>query len=112
MKKKGFTIPGIDVEASRKRIAQTIDASGFTQKEIAKMMGLIVQAINKWRNGCSLPDIENMFILSRNLGVKVDDFLLQRKSTVEAEEFAAAAFRRLWAYCIRLRKVPLKPRVK
>ncbi len=39
-------------------------------------MGLSVQSINKWRHGHNLPDIENMFILSRILGIKVDNFLV------------------------------------
>lgn len=105
MKKKVFDIPGIDVEASCKRIAQLIDESGFSNKNIAEMMGLSVQAINKWRNGHNLPDIENLFILSRILGVKVDDFLEQRKNVEEAGNFPAFSFHHIWTYYVRLRKI-------
>lgn len=104
MRKKELDIPGIDVEASCKRIAQIIDESGFSDKSIAKMMRLSVQAINKWRNGHNLPDIENLFILSRILGVKVDDFLVQRESAAEVGGFPASSFRRIRAYYIRLSK--------
>lgn len=71
-----INISGIDMDATRKKICQMIDESNFTDKELGKMMGLSVQAINKWRHGHNLPDIENLFLLSRILGVRVDDFLV------------------------------------
>lgn len=102
MKRKRLDISSLDMEASCKRIAQIIDESGIPDKKIAAMMGISVQAINKWRNRHNLPSVDNLFVLSRILGVKVDDFLVPRKS-VEAERiFPDSTVRRIWAYWRRL----------
>lgn len=68
---------GLDMDATGKRISCLLEKSGLSNKEIGEMMNLSVQAISKWRNGRNIPDIENLYILSRILGVKVDDFLIQ-----------------------------------
>ena len=70
----GMNILGIDMDATSKKISRLIDESNLTDKELGKLMGLSVQAINKWRHGHNFPDIENLFILSRIFGIKVDDF--------------------------------------
>ena len=115
----GMNISGIDMDATGKKISKLIDESGLSDKELGGIMGLSVQSINKWRHGHNLPDIENLFLLSRILGIKVDDFLvplvLKSQSEVkiqlwvgfqpEAEGFSASAIRRLWAYYIRLREM-------
>ena len=71
-----YNSAGLDIEATGQRIARFIDESSFKDKELSKIMNLSVQSINKWRHGLCLPDIENMYILSRIIGVKVDDFLV------------------------------------
>lgn len=38
-------------------------------------LGLDMQAINKWKHGKCLPDIENMYILSQILGKKLMIYL-------------------------------------
>lgn len=109
----GMNISGIDMDATGKKISQLIDESGLSDKELGGIMGLSVQSINKWRHGHNLPDIENLFFLSRIFGIKVDDFLVplvikpqfEVKFQPEAEGFSASAIRRLWAYCIRLRQM-------
>ena len=115
----GMNISGIDMDATGKKISKLIDESGLSDKELGGIMGLSVQSINKWRHGHNLPDIENLFLLSRILGIKVDDFLvlLVVKSQPEvkvqfvvviqpmAEGFSASTIRRLWAYYIRLREM-------
>jgi len=110
----GMNISGIDMDATSKKISQMIDESGLTDKELGEIMGLSVQSINKWRHGHNLPDIENLFFLSRIFGIKVDDFLIplvvkplievEYEFITEAEGFSASAIRRLWAYFIRLNK--------
>ena len=114
----GMNISGIDLDATGKKISKLIDESGLSDKELGGIMGLSVQSINKWRHGHNLPDIENLFLLSRILGIKVDDFLVplvvrsQPEVKVQfvvviqpmAEGFSASAIRRLWAYYIRLRE--------
>ena len=106
----GMNISGIDMDATGKKISKLIDESGLSDKELGGIMGLSVQSINKWRHGHNLPDIENLFFLSRIFGIKVDDFLVplvikpqfEVEFQPEAEDFSASAIRRLWAYYIRL----------
>ena len=65
---------GLDMEATGKKVAELIETSGLTDREIAELMHLSVQSINRWRHGKSLPDMENLFILKQILGVRMDDF--------------------------------------
>ena len=103
-------ITGLDIKATGAQISRLIDESGLNDKKLGEIMDLSVQSINKWRHGRSLPDIENMFILSRILGKRVDDFLVP--ITTEQPEFEveimerqepASMLRRLKEYVIRLR---------
>ncbi len=74
--------------ATCKRIGKMIDESNMNDKQLGTIMNLSVQAINKWRHAHVLPEIENMFILSRVLGRRVDDFLVPQatgQSEVEVE---------------------------
>lgn len=109
----GMNISGIDMDATGKKISKLIDESGLSDKELGGIMGLSVQSINKWRHGHNLPDIENLFFLSRIFGIKVDDFLVplvikpqfEVEFQPEAECFSASAIRRLLAYYIKLREM-------
>lgn len=76
MDSNNFICNSLNAEASCKRISQLIKASGIPDKELGKMMNLSVQSINKWHHGRNLPDIENMYLLSKILGTTVDDFLI------------------------------------
>ena len=67
---------GLDMKATCDQIGKLINESGLNDKQLGKMMNLSVQSINKWRHGHNLPDIENMYLLSRILGKSVDDFLV------------------------------------
>lgn len=69
-------LAGLDIIATGERIAMCISKSGLSDKELGAMMHVSVQAINKWRHGRSLPDIENMYILSRILGTHIDSLLM------------------------------------
>ena len=106
----GVNIFGIDMDATVKKISKMIAESGLSDKELGGIMGLSVQSINKWRHGHNLPDIENLFFLSRIFGIKVDDFLVplvikpqfEAEFQPEAEDFSASVIHRLWDYYIRL----------
>ncbi len=78
---------GLDMQATGEKIGGLIKHAGMTERTIAEQMHLSVQAINKWKHGKSLPDIENLYILSQILGNKVDDMLVARidicKSMIE-----------------------------
>lgn len=82
-----MNISGIDMDATGKKISELIDKSGLSDKELGEIMGLSVQSINKWRHGRNLPNIENLFFLSKIFGIKVDDLLvpLVIKSSFDVE---------------------------
>lgn len=79
LKMKLYSIIGIDTEATGIQIGKLIDESGLSDKHLSEIMNLTVQSINKWRHGRSLPDIGNLFILSRILDKKIDDFIVPLK---------------------------------
>lgn len=65
-----------DMAATTNRISKLIYESGLSDREIGELMGLTSQTINKWRHGNGLPDMENLFMLSRILGIRMDDFFV------------------------------------
>ena len=100
---------GLDMTATGAQISKLINESGLNDKQLGEIMNLSVQSINKWRHGHNLPDIENMFILSRILGKRVDDFLVPMATEqpifeveIEAGQDPASMLRRLKEYAIRL----------
>jgi len=48
---------------------------GLSQEQLAEKMCVSRSAIAKWETGKGLPDIENLKILSRLLGISVDSLL-------------------------------------
>lgn len=78
---------GLDIHATGCRIGELIDEGGYTDREIANIMGISVQSINKWRHGKNLPDVEHLYILSMILGITVDDFLVRYKKTASLMPF-------------------------
>ena len=58
-----------------KRIAQLRKEKGLTQEELAVRMGVSPQAVSKWENDQTCPDISALPALSKLLGVTVDELL-------------------------------------
>lgn len=48
---------------------------GLTQEELARVLGLSFQAVSKWENGQSMPDLSLLPELSRTLQVSIDKLL-------------------------------------
>ena len=48
---------------------------GFTQEQIAEMLGVSRQAVAKWERGETLPDIENVIALADLYEVSVDSLV-------------------------------------
>jgi transcriptional regulator with XRE-family HTH domain len=66
-----------------KRIAHLRKEKGLTQEELAGHMGISPQAVSKWENDQTCPDISALPKLSKLLGVTVDE-LLEGKSEAPA----------------------------
>ena len=67
-------------ETLGRRIARLRLECGMTQERLAMKMGVTAQAVSKWENDLSAPDISLLPDLARTLGVTVDELLEGRKS--------------------------------
>ena len=66
-----------------KRIAFLRKEKGLTQEELAQHMGISPQAVSKWENDQTCPDISALPKLARLFGVTVDE-LLEGKEVLPA----------------------------
>ena len=66
-------------ETLGRRIARLRLEYGMTQERLAMKMGVTAQAVSKWENDLSAPDISLLPELARTLGVTVDELLEGRK---------------------------------
>lgn len=56
--------------------------SGLTQAELAEKLNISNKTISKWENGQGYPDITYLPMISKLLGVSVDDLLVDKKSGI------------------------------
>ena len=66
-----------------KRIAHLRKEKGLTQEELAQHMGISPQAVSKWENDQTCPDISALPKLAKLFGVTVDE-LLEGKEALPA----------------------------
>lgn len=64
------------------RITKFRKAKGLTQEELAAKMGVSSQAVSKWENDISCPDISLLPKLAATLDVTTDELLTGRSSEV------------------------------
>ena len=62
-----------------KRIGLLRKEKGMTQEELAEHMGISPQAVSKWENDQTCPDISALPKLSKLLGITVDELLCGRE---------------------------------
>lgn len=65
------------------RIAKFRKAKGMTQEELASIMGVSSQAVSKWENDASCPDISLLPQLCKTLGVTADELLTGKTDEVK-----------------------------
>ncbi|MGN5648566.1 helix-turn-helix domain-containing protein [Bacillus sp. Brlt_9] len=51
------------------------ESQGFSQEDVAKKIGITRQAVYKWENDKSCPDIENLILLSEMYNVTLDELI-------------------------------------
>lgn len=66
------------------RIAEKRKAKGLKQEELAEALGVSAQAVSKWENDVSCPDIMTFPSLARKLGCTVDELLVGKNEEKEA----------------------------
>ncbi len=64
------------------RIAQCRKEKGLKQDEMAEMLGVSPQAVSKWENDQTCPDISLLPKLSKILGVTVDELLSGKEEPI------------------------------
>ena len=62
-------------ETFGQRFSRLRKQRGFTQEELAEKVGLSGQAVSKWENDASMPDVSLLVELSEILGVSLDELL-------------------------------------
>ncbi len=67
-----------------KRIAQYRKEKGLTQEALAQAMNVSAQAVSKWENDLTCPDISSLPLLSKILGVTVDELLSGKSENLPA----------------------------
>ena len=58
-----------------KRIAESRKAKNINQNELAEMLSVSPQAVSKWENDISCPDISLLPSLAKILGMSIDELL-------------------------------------
>ncbi|MDY2575697.1 MAG: helix-turn-helix transcriptional regulator [Bacilli bacterium] len=70
-------------ETFGQRLARLRKEKGFTQEDIADKINISPQAVSKWENDISSPDIQTLIKLSDIFEVSLDDLLGKEKKGVE-----------------------------
>ena len=78
------------------RIADLRRERGITQENLAGIIGVSAQAISKWENNATMPDITLLPIIADTLGVTIDElFGIRRKvqeKLINCEETPKAVY--------------------
>ncbi len=91
-------------------IARCRKAKNLTQDALGALVGVSNQAVSKWENGSTAPDIALVPVLADVLGISLEEFFgVQRNSQpapVTADNFPEEAFRRLYQSFSELWQLP------
>lgn len=58
---------------------------GISQEDLAEIVGVSRQAVQKWESGASRPDMDNLMALSRYFGITLDYLVTGQESPTAAE---------------------------
>lgn len=72
------------------RLAEMRREKGFSQEELANLLGLSRQAVSKWERGESAPDMANLIALADLYEVTLDELIRGEASAVQAADADAA----------------------
>ena len=72
-----------------RRIAQLRREKGLTQEELSQMMEVSAQAVSKWENDQTCPDITSLPKLAKILGVTMDELLSGKEENSPAARVLA-----------------------
>lgn len=70
------------------RIAEARKSKGYTQEEFSDLLGVTPQAVSKWENDLSCPDILTLPKISELLEISIDELLTGKTPKTEKTETA------------------------
>ena len=71
-----FIMPVINMTKTGQNITVLCKNAGISVRELQRVFGFSTpQAIYKWKRGTALPTIDNLVILAKLLGVKLDEII-------------------------------------
>ena len=70
------------MESIGNRITKYRKEKGMTQEALAEKLGVSSQAVSKWENDASCPDVSLLPALCRELGITTDELLTGNSATV------------------------------
>ena len=73
----------MDIEKIGKYIKELRTKNNLTQEELASKLYVTNKAVSRWENGKSLPEIETLYLLSKELDVSVNEILECSESNKE-----------------------------
>ena len=78
------------------RIKELRTSKGVTQETMANMIGVSPQAISKWEQNTTMPDISMLVPIADYFGVSVDYLLRDppKATVVDPEQFVEIAFKK------------------
>lgn len=59
--------------------------ANMTQAELAEKLNVSRQAVSKWEKAVSIPDIENMLLLSKVFNVSLDELVDNKQKTISED---------------------------
>ena len=71
-----------------------------TQKEVADDLGVTYQAVSRWENGDSIPDIETLCMIADLYHVSVDEILQRNTQSEDKSEMILLAFMSIIVYIV------------
>lgn len=72
----GMSLPCINMAQTAVNIERLIDNSKLSVRQLQRILGFsTANAIYKWKNGVTMPSIDNLVILSRLFGVSLDEII-------------------------------------
>lgn len=76
----GIATIRINVEKTGKNIEKYISEYGYTKKQIAKYLGFTTpQAIYHWKDGMSLPSMDNLVAIADLFGCTIDELIITER---------------------------------
>ena len=63
------------------RIKNYRQKTGLSQEQLAEKINVSRQAITKWENDSGIPDIDNLILLSKVMGISLDELVMGEKES-------------------------------